>query len=156
VRYPAEAQHALAAAGIRYRGWLPNHRVPEVFARARCTVHVPRRAYTQTLPGIPTIRVFEALACGVPLVCAPWCDAEQLFTPGKDYLLAQSEEEMCAHLRAVLHDRDFAAELAEHGLQTIRAKHTCAHRVDELCKILDELDYEERVCNGKRGRQMHA
>jgi hypothetical protein len=33
-------------------------------------------------PGIPTIRVFEALACGVPLICAPWRDEENLFPPG--------------------------------------------------------------------------
>ena len=41
---------------------------PEVFARHLATVHVPRRFYVDALPGIPTIRVFEALACGIPLV----------------------------------------------------------------------------------------
>ena len=75
-----------AAAGIEYRGWLPNHRVPQAFAGARVTVHVPRRPYAQALPGIPTIRVFEALACGIPLVSAPWDDVEGLFTPGEDFL----------------------------------------------------------------------
>jgi spore maturation protein CgeB len=63
VRYPAAALTELAAAGARYRGWLPNARVPAVFARHRLTVHVPRRAYATLLPGIPTIRMFEALAC---------------------------------------------------------------------------------------------
>ena len=43
------------------------------------TVHVPRRPYVDALPGIPTIRVFEALACGIPLVSAPWRDEEGLF-----------------------------------------------------------------------------
>ena len=53
----------------------PNASAPEVFARHLATVHVPRRFYvTEQLPGIPTIRVFEALACGIPLVCAPWRD----------------------------------------------------------------------------------
>ena len=36
----------------------------QVFAKHLATVHVPRRFYTQVLPGIPTIRVFEALAWG--------------------------------------------------------------------------------------------
>ena len=71
VRYPAEAVAALAEAGIHYRGWLPNYRVPEVFAASRLTLHVPRRPYVRDLPGIPTIRPFEALACGVPLICSP-------------------------------------------------------------------------------------
>ena len=68
VRYPDGALQALARHGARYRGWLPNARAPEVFARHLATVHVPRRFYVDHLPGIPTIRVFEALACGIPLV----------------------------------------------------------------------------------------
>src|SRR5919204_5738864 len=86
VRYPEKAIRALERAGLRYRGWLPNHRVPEAFARHRVTVHVPRRPYVEALPGIPTIRPFEALACGIPLLSAPWDDAEGLFSAGDDYL----------------------------------------------------------------------
>ncbi|MCA1553225.1 MAG: glycosyltransferase, partial [Chloroflexi bacterium] len=70
VRYPKHARAALADAGIEYGGWLPNYEVPQVFARYRVTVHVPRRPYVSALAGIPTIRPFEALACGIPLVCA--------------------------------------------------------------------------------------
>jgi spore maturation protein CgeB len=65
VRYPWRARLALWRAGLRYRGWLANDRVPAAFARHRLTIHVPRRPYVQALPGIPTIRVFEALACGI-------------------------------------------------------------------------------------------
>ncbi|MFX9521798.1 glycosyltransferase, partial [Acinetobacter baumannii] len=75
--------------GVAYKGWLPNARAPEIFARHRVTVHVPRRFYVDMLPGIPTIRVFEALACGIPLVSAPWSDAEGLFRPGRDFLFAR-------------------------------------------------------------------
>lgn len=139
VRYPAHALALLAHAGIDYRGWLPNFRVPEVFARHRVTVHVPRRPYVRALPGIPTIRVFEALACGIPLVCAPWDDAENLFRPGEDYLIARDGEDMQHKLRDVLADPELARSLAEHGLETIRARHTCAHRVDELLHILEGL-----------------
>ena len=90
VRYPEHAKAALKEAGIEYGGWLPNFRAPQVFAAFKVTVHVPRRPYVQALPGIPTIRVFEALACGIPLVCSPWDDAEGLFTPGQDYLVARN------------------------------------------------------------------
>ena len=136
VRYPAAALQALAAAGIEYRGWLPNHRAPEVFARFGCTVHVPRRPYVEALPGIPTIRMFEALACGIPLASAWWPDDEGLFSPGRDYLVARNGKEMQRHLHTLVHDREAAAELAGHGLATVRARHTCAHRVDELMAIL--------------------
>jgi spore maturation protein CgeB len=139
VRYPDAALELLRAAGIEYAGWLPNHRAPQVFARFRATVHVPRRPYVEALPGIPTIRVFEALACGIPLVSAWWDDAEHLFTPGEDYLVARNGREMQTLLDAVVHDRELAQALAERGLRTILARHTCAHRVDELLGIAREL-----------------
>ena len=139
VRYPTEAKEALRAAGCEYAGWLPNHRVPDAFSRARLTVHVPRGPYVEKLPGVPTIRPFEALACGLPLVCSPWDDVEGLFTPGRDYLTAADGAEMAARIKSVLEDDRLAADLAEHGRDTILAKHTCDHRAGELLSILAEL-----------------
>lgn len=139
VRYPEHALRTLREAGISYRGWLPNHRVPEVFARYRCTVHVPRQTYARQLHGIPTIRMFEALACGIPLVSAPWLDTENLFRPGLDYLVANDGRAMQRHLQDILNDPELAASLVRHGLETIRARHSCAHRVDELLQILATL-----------------
>jgi spore maturation protein CgeB len=139
VRYPGEATYALASAGIHYGGWLPNFHAPAVFARHRVTVHVPRRPYVDALPGIPTIRPFEALACGIPLVSAPWRDTEGLFTAGVDYLVAANGTEMQRQLRTVLNEPALASALAEHGRRTILARHTCAHRVDELLTTLQEV-----------------
>ena len=139
VRYPDEAKVALADAGIEYAGWLPNYQAPAAFAAARVTTHVPRRPYVEALLGIPTIRVFEALACGIPLVCAPWRDAENLFTPGTDFLTARDGGEMRTQLRRVLAEPEFAAELAERGRETVLARHTCSHRVDGLLAIHEEV-----------------
>ncbi len=135
VRYPPAALDELRVAGIEYGGWLPNSRVPEVFAQFAVTVHIPRRPYARALPGIPTIRPFEAMACGIPLVSAPWNDSEELFRAGRDFLFARNGREMAAQLRRVLGDRELAAGLAASGLETIRARHTCAHRAAELLAI---------------------
>jgi spore maturation protein CgeB len=139
VRYPQQALETLARHGARYRGWLPNARAPEVFARHLATVHVPRRFYVTMLPGIPTIRVFEALACGIPLVSAPWSDSEGLFRPGHDFLVARDEAGMERHLAALERDADLRGALAANGLSAIRGRHTCAHRVDQLLAILTAL-----------------
>lgn len=138
VRYPDSAIEALADAGIEYGGWLPNFDVPKIFSRFRVTVHIPRRPYLDLLPGIPTIRPFEALACGIPLICSYWKDSEKLFTPGSDYLLARDGDEMKHHLKHLLECPQRAAELARHGRETILRRHTCAHRVDELLRIYGE------------------
>jgi spore maturation protein CgeB len=136
VRYPDHALETLARYGVTYRGWLPNARAPEIFARHLATVHVPRRFYVDMLPGIPTIRVFEALACGIPLISAPWSDAEGLFNPGADYLVAEDEAQMERHLNAVRNDPDLRRSLVENGLNAIRSRHSCAHRTDQLLAIL--------------------
>ena len=139
VRYPDDARAMLHRHGANYRGWLPNHRAPDVFARHLLTVHVPRRFYNTVLPGIPTIRVFEALASGIPLVTAPWQDSEGLFTPGADFLTAAHGPAMLARLHDLQHDPALRAALATHGLATIQARHTCGHRADELLGIVATL-----------------
>jgi spore maturation protein CgeB len=139
VRYPPEAKAELLSAGIDYAGWLPNYRAPEVFGRFGVTVHIPRRPYVEALPGIPTIRMFEALACGIPLVSCWWSDAESLFRQGRDYLAVRTPGEMTRRLRDVLHDAALSASLAASGRETIMARHTCGHRVDELCAIVAGL-----------------
>jgi spore maturation protein CgeB len=138
VRYPERLRNELRGDGLGYGGWIPNHRVPECFARARATVHIPRRPYVAALPGIPTIRVFEALACGIPLVCAPWNDVENLFPKGC-YLSASNADEMTAALRLLLHDSALAREISETGLRAISERHTCAHRVQQLERIIEEI-----------------
>ena len=151
VRYPPEALQMLEQYGARYHGWLPNYAAPAVFARHALTVHVPRRFYATQLPGIPTIRVFEALACGIPLISAPWDDAEGLFTPGEDFLVAADSGAMERHVRTLVSDPAYAAALAARGLATVRASHSCAHRVTELLAIVDTLSCQrEREEGGKK------
>lgn len=139
VRYPEDALRALDETGIEYGGWIPNYSVPQVFAKFMFTVHVPRRPYVESLPGIPTIRIFEALACGIPLVCSPWEDSEGLFKTGEDFLMARDGAEMARRLRDLFHDEGMRRELSRKGLSTIRKRHTCGHRADELLGIYKEL-----------------
>ncbi|HTK95003.1 MAG TPA: glycosyltransferase [Terriglobales bacterium] len=142
VRFPEEGKQKLAEAGIEYGGYLPNLRAPLAYAASRVTMHIPRRQYTGELSGIPTIRVFEALACGVPLLCAPWQDLEGLFRPGEDYLVARDGKEMTAMLSELLADDAARAQLAANGLETIRQRHTCDHRAAQLTEICEELALE--------------
>jgi spore maturation protein CgeB len=139
VRYPKSAIVALTQAGINYQGWLPNFEVPRVFSRYALTVHVPRRPYAASLPGIPTIRPFEAMACGIPLISAPWDDVEGLFTPGQDFRVARNEAEMRTHISELLDRPDLARAMARRARRTILSRHTCAHRVDELLAICGEI-----------------
>ena len=139
VRYPRTAKQTLRRFDASYHGWVANAVAPQLFARHLATVHVPRRYYTQMLPGVPTIRVFEALACGIPLVSAPWQDSEGLFRVGQDFVTAKDGEEMTRQLTRLKKEPELRRSLAANGLETIRKRHTCAHRVDELLAIAERI-----------------
>ncbi|WOH69128.1 glycosyltransferase [Bradyrhizobium sp. BWA-3-5] len=138
VRYSLDALRAIEAAGIEYCGWLPAHQAPIAFASARFTVHVPRGPYARSLPGIPTIRMFEAMACGIPIVSAPWDDAELLF-PSGSYLRAADGTQMKEAMRTLLEDQALAADLVKTGLEAIQNRHTCRHRAAELIEIVSSV-----------------
>jgi spore maturation protein CgeB len=138
VRYPEDALNALNHAGVSYQGYLPNLNAPPAYAAARITIHIPRQSYKDALDGIPTIRVFEALACGIPLVCAPWSDTEQLFREG-DFLLAGNRKEMTEALEFLLSNPSAAHAQAKRGLETLLSRHTCQHRAEQLLDICEEV-----------------
>ena len=138
VRYPTEAQSTLYDADVRYAGYLANLNASAVYASSRLTVHVPRQQYAKQMVGIPTIRVFEALACGIPLVSAPWRDAEGLFREG-DMMFVRSGEEMRCAMKQLLERPEEAEAQAERGLETVLARHTCRHRAEELTAICEEV-----------------
>ncbi len=141
VRYSQAAIDELKRCRIEYNGWLPNYKVPRIFAESKLTIHVPRGPYVELLQGIPTIRIFEALACGIPLVTSQWNDCENLFTEGKDYIMVSNGKMMKQYLRLLLNDSQLANELRAHGRETILKNHTCAHRVDQLLSIYNNIKF---------------
>jgi spore maturation protein CgeB len=139
VRYPAEGIRTLEEAGVDFRGYLPNLSAPARYAESRLALHVPRRQYMNGLSGIPTIRVFEALACGATLLSAPWNDTEGLFRPGDDYVIAEDRETMTAKIEELLRDDSARRQIAHNGLEAIRNRHSCHHRAKQLLEICEEL-----------------
>ncbi len=78
----------------------------------------------------PSVRLFEAAACGVPIVSDHWEGLATLLTPGKEILLVNNEEDVIEILR------DFPEterlELGRRARQRILSAHTAAHRAVEF------------------------
>jgi spore maturation protein CgeB len=138
VRYPAQALAALENAGVAYGGYLPNLAGPQAYAESQLTMHIPRQQYAGAMAGIPTIRVFEALACGIPLISAPWRDSEHLFGED-DFWMVRNSNEARAAMEALLNDSKRAEAQASRGLASVLARHTCMHRAEELTAIFEEI-----------------
>lgn len=137
VRYPQEVRDALQRCGISWRGWLPNYLAPEAYASSKITLHIPRKEYVEALRGTPTIRVFEALACGTPMVSAEWTDDSGLFEEGSDYVAVHSPAQMVEALHWLAADPDARQRIGSHGRATVLSRHTCQHRAEELAQVIE-------------------
>jgi len=147
VRYSNETLRQLRSANIEYGSWIPGFRVPEIYSRYCLSVHIPKAAYTRMIPGIAITGFVQTLACGLPLVSAPWDDCEGLFRPGHDFLFARDGQEARKLYRDLLADPGFAREIGDNGRKRVLERHTCAHRVDQLIAIAGELglDVEQQA-----------
>lgn len=143
-RYRDEDISALASAGMKYGGWVPNYALPRLLAQHKVAVHLPPRRAQPNDREVFTIRVLEALACGVPLVCGPWVANDALCDAGADFLIAQDAADMTRKIRALLSDRDLALHMSAKGLETVRTRHTTTHRVDELLAMHRRVRAEKR------------
>ena len=114
----------------------------------------------------PSVRLFEAAACGTPIISDRWDGSTTLFRPGEEIVLAESAEEVLAHCStgrsAAPRDRGAAARAR------VLAEHTAAHRAAELERYLRErrhratdqaasgLTKRERGDMAQEGRQQVA
>ena len=109
------------------------HLVPaahrKFYNRQRCTLNVTRADMVESGYS-PSVRLFEAAACGVPIITDEWPGLQEFFTPDREILVARSTQEALAYLRDV--DATVLEEVATRARQRVLAQHTADHRAGEL------------------------
>lgn len=130
---------ALRSAGIPFRARPAEEQMPDVYARFAVALSMAPPPFLDRIFDAPPLSLFEALACGCPVVSARWPHVPGLLTPGRDVLVARTSDEMCGHLDALLARPTLHANLALHGLRSVQDRHTCAHRAEELLAIAASL-----------------
>jgi spore maturation protein CgeB len=78
----------------------------------------------------PSVRLFEAAACGVPIISDWWAGLDQMFKPGREILIAQTCEESLRFLREIPEKERL--RIGERARARVSACHTAAHRAAEL------------------------
>jgi spore maturation protein CgeB len=78
--------------------------------------------------------LFEAAACGTPIVSDSWPGIEEFFEPGKEILIATATDQMLAALECSPAD---LARLATAARQRALTCHSSAVRASELVEILE-------------------
>ena len=84
----------------------------------------------------PSVRLFEAAACGTPIITDYWPGLETIFKPESEIIVASSTHECLRHLRSITPAERNA--IGERARQRVLAEHTAAHRVAELEKYVAE------------------
>jgi spore maturation protein CgeB len=108
---------------------VPPDRHPDFYAASRFTLNVTR-ADMKRAGWSPSVRLFEAGACGTPVISDAWPGLSTLFTPGEEILLADGPEAVLAALDDPGGGR--RRSVAEAARRRVLAQHTAAHRAAEL------------------------
>ncbi len=111
----------------------PDH--PALYSSSRLTLNVTRRAMAQS-GYCPSGRLFEAAACGTPIVTDCWAGLESFFQPGEEILVATQTADVMAALE--LSD-DQLARIAGRARQRAIEEHCAARRARQLEAILDSV-----------------
>lgn len=125
-RYPAEVAWPQNVERIEHLA-PPDHAA--FYCAQRYTLSVTR-AEMRRLGWSPSVRLFEAAACGTPIVSDRWPGLDDVFIPGQEILVADGTQDVMA----VLEGADAAARdaVAQAARRRVLAQHTAAHRVDQL------------------------
>ena len=83
----------------------------------------------------PSVRLFEASACGAPIVSDAWPGMDEFFTPGKEILLASTAEEVTRILGDM--NEAEAQRIGEAARERTLAKHTSIKRADEFEQVME-------------------
>jgi spore maturation protein CgeB len=106
------------------------------YGRQRFTLNVTRADMIR-LGYSPSVRLFEAAACGVPIISDRWPGLATIFTPGREILVADRGAEVLGYLRDMPEAERLA--LAARARQHVLANHTAAHRAALLEAYVEEV-----------------
>jgi spore maturation protein CgeB len=105
------------------------------FARQRFTLNITRSA--MVLCGYsPSVRLFEAAACGVPIISDWWPGLDEFFQPGREILVASRAEHVLCFLNELSDENRL--QLARRARERVLNHHTAEHRAAALESYIEE------------------
>jgi spore maturation protein CgeB len=113
------------------------------YARQRWTLNLTR-ADMRRLGHAPSVRLFEAAACGVPVITDAWDGLDEFFEPGREIVVAERPEDIEAALWGCADARRRAIG------EAARRRVVRSHTADARARTLEE--YVGEIAGGRRAR----
>jgi spore maturation protein CgeB len=133
---PQYPKDTVWGANVRHASHLPPTRHPAFYSSARWQLNATR-ADMVAAGWSPSVRLFEAAACGAAMISDSWPGIDAFFTPGSEILLPRSTDEVVDILRSTSDEARRAIGLAARA--RVLAEHTSEHRAEELERHLAVL-----------------
>jgi spore maturation protein CgeB len=130
---------------------LPPREHANFFASQRYTLNITR-ADMKALGYSPSVRLFEAAACGAAIISDSWTGLEDVLTPGSDLLVANSPREIIECLTSVPEER--RRMIGANARRRFLREHTPAHRAAELETYYAEALDQRQADRGRRVEQL--
>lgn len=130
-QYPADVAWP---ANVQCAPHVPSEERPAFLSSSRLTLSITRNSVAQ-MGWCPTRRLFEAAACGTPVICDEWSGLDEFYTPGSEILLARDADDVLAAL-----DLDTATlkRIGQAARERTLDEHTSEHRALALIELIEE------------------
>jgi spore maturation protein CgeB len=129
------------ASNIYFVRHLPPAEHPSFFSSSTLTLNVTRRAMAE-MGYCPSGRLFEAAACGVPILTDSWDGLDSFFTPDEEILITRSADETLAAIGRPASD---LARIAAAARERTLSEHTADRRALELEAAVESATSQARV-----------
>ncbi len=119
--------------GVNVLGGVSTHKeMPAVFYQSKINLNITIRPIQMGL----SQRIWDVLGCEGFLLSNYQAEIPEYFELGKDLDCYENRTELKEKIKYYLQNEDARMEIAKHGYETVKAKHTCKHRVAEMLKIV--------------------
>jgi spore maturation protein CgeB len=129
--YPPEVEWPANVQRIEH---LPPNAHPAFYSALRWTLNITR-ADMREAGWSPSVRLFEAAACGAPILSDRWPGLETILCPGRELMVVRASEDVCRALEMSAKRRRAIAAAAR---ERVLAAHSAAHRARELLGYIAE------------------
>ncbi len=129
-QYPKDFPWAPNIFFVRH---LPPGEHPGFYSSSRLTLNITRAAMA-AMGWCPSGRLFEAAACGTPILSDTWPGLDSFFEPGREIMIAATTEEA---LHAIDTPQADLARMAGRARARVLAEHTASHRAETLVALLE-------------------
>jgi spore maturation protein CgeB len=136
--YPASLQWPENVERVDH---LPPHEHPAFYNAQRFTLNLTRAAMVRAGYS-PSVRLFEAAACGTPIISDAWEGLDTFFTPGDEILIASSGDDVLRFLRDISDEERDA--IGRRARARILREHSAAHRAEQLESLIVAIGTEQK------------